>query len=297
MNFQTSVTGKWILAGEHSVLRGSPAIVFPLFSRTLDFSFESPQKGEEKELTLELDGEHGKEMQLIFWGVIEKACHLKNIHRNDLSGKIKLKSSIPIGAGLGASAALCSAVARWFQSMNLAQHSELLEFSRNLENLFHGESSGVDVAVALSAKPLVYVRNGLSRIFIPSWQPKWFLSYSGHRGVTLDCVTKVKKILEDDFQNGALVDSDMQVAVGMCEAALSLPEEIGYPRLVEAIELAESCFERWGLVENSSQQMNWLRSKGAVAVKPTGSGDGGYILSLWKEEPSAEVLKKLIPCF
>jgi mevalonate kinase len=31
--------------------------------------------------------------------------------------------------------------------------------------------------------------------------------------------------------------------------------------------------------------MKEIEALGALAVKPTGSGDGGFILSLWKEAP------------
>jgi mevalonate kinase len=299
VTFKTSLSGKWILAGEHSVLRGTPAVVFPLNSRKLDFYFTSDEKKPgTKDLTLELAGAHGGEVELLFWKVIDKACELKKIRRADLVGQIKIESTIPVGAGLGASAALCGAIARWFQNMNLIKESELLEFARNLENIFHGESSGVDVAVALSGKSLIYVRGGNVRIFAPTWQPKWYLYYSGKRAVTLECVDKVKAKIAKDVRAGSLVDSEMRVAVGMCEAALSIPEMVGFDKLVEAIEQAATCFEFWGLTEGvMAKEMAWLKSKGAAAVKPTGSGDGGYILTLWEDDPPPEVLSKLIPCF
>jgi mevalonate kinase len=42
--------------------------------------------------------------------------------------------------------------------------------------------------------------------------------------------------------------------------------------------------------------MEMLKKAGAVAVKPTGSGGGGYVLSLWTTQPPEELLSKLIPC-
>ncbi len=46
-----------------------------------------------------------------------------------------------------------------------------------------------------------------------------------------------------------------------------------------------------GLISESLQQhMQQLLHEGALAVKPTGSGSGGYVLSLWESEPTNEEL-------
>ncbi|MGC8107782.1 hypothetical protein, partial [Salmonella enterica] len=70
----------------------------------------------------------------------------------------EVESTLPVGAGLGASAALSVAVGRWFVSRNAIEETKLFEFCRELENLFHGESSGVDVAVAIESRGLHFER-------------------------------------------------------------------------------------------------------------------------------------------
>ena len=42
-DFEVKVSGKWILAGEHSVLRGGRAIVFPLNSRYLKLKYDKTE--------------------------------------------------------------------------------------------------------------------------------------------------------------------------------------------------------------------------------------------------------------
>jgi mevalonate kinase len=293
-SFETRTYGKWIMAGEHAVLRGCPALVFPLLSRQLDLNYQAAPSA----LKVELLGEHGSELQLLFWGVLEKACELKKIPRLALMGHLQLKNTIPVGAGMGASAAFCVAMARWFENLGYVDKNEVYEFSRQLENLFHGESSGVDIAVAMSSQPLVFTRGAERSNFSPAWTPKAYISYSDKRGVTVDCVTKVKNLIAVHPGLGEKIDREMKKSVEICVSALSSAGLDRLNMLAEGIDLAATCFHQWGLTEGAAEKhMAWLLDQGALAVKPTGSGGGGYILSLWSHEPSEETLKKLIPCF
>lgn len=290
--------GKWILAGEHAVLRGVPALVFPLSSRCMTLTYLPGDRRSDSDLRVELKGEHGEELELLVWGLLERALSLTKIKRSDVQGQLVFESSIPLGAGLGASAALCVVVSRWLHSLGALKEAELYEFSRSLENLFHGESSGVDVAVALSGSGLRFEREGRRELFQPQWQPQWYLSYTGKRGVTKDCVTQVKALIEKNPELGRQLDERMRSAVKACEDALLGNEQEGLPRLIEAVELANRCFVDWGLVPQAvAEHLEFLRQNGAVAVKPTGSGGGGFAFSLWKAEPPKEVQKILIPCY
>jgi mevalonate kinase len=184
----------------------------------------------------------------------------------------------------------------------------LFAFCRELENLFHGESSGVDVAVAIEARGLHFKRfaeegdptNGLCG-FDPVWQPCWYISYSGARGVTSDCVAQVKAFIAANPAAGAALDKQMEDAVRLAEATLRDDESSNEQRLIQlsfAIEKASACFVKWGLSSGElGKHLEWLRQKGAIAVKPTGSGGGGYALSLWRKAPPPEIENLLIPVF
>jgi mevalonate kinase len=285
-SIKIQTTGKWILAGEHSVLRGCPALVFPLSSKKLLLNYQS----EDQPLQLLKAGTYGHELELLFWGVLEKATAMAQLSRDHLRGTIEIQNEIPIGAGLGASAALCVAVTQWFTALKLIEPKQEYEFARQLENLFHGESSGVDIAIALHQKPIKFFRGGDRSQIKMNWQPHFYLTYSGKRGVTADCVQQVKDLGRQNPSLAEKIDHDMRTAVMMAEEALSADPQMGFAKLVAAMELAQSCFVSWGLVDTTtSKVISQLRQQGAQAVKVTGSGNGGYVLSLWQQPPPKDL--------
>ena len=68
--------------------------------------------------------------------------------------------------------------------------------------------------------------------------------------------------------------------------------------LKEAFALAENCFLKWGLIGTEMKKhIAFLKKQGALAVKPTGSGSHGYVLSLWLTPPPDHLSALLIPAF
>ncbi len=299
-SFTYNIPGKWILAGEHAVLRGCEAIVFPLTSKYLNFSYIKSGS----DFTLKLIGENSSDLEMIIWSVFEKALTEIQVKRSDLSGELTIHSHIAFGAGMGASATLSVGIAEFFNRIGILK-ANIFEFAKKIEDLFHGESSGVDVAVALYQKPLLYQRGYPIQILdsesknFSDHLPKLYLSHCGVRGVTKDCVTKVKKMFETDSELAISIDIKMSESVQLFKALLSdvrtESEKNDLLQWMKAIKMAQSCFESWGLVPVEAQKhIDFLKSSGALACKMTGSGGGGYVLSLWNEQPSKELENILI---
>lgn len=281
-DFQTKTYGKWILAGEHSVLRGHSAVVFPIKDKKLELSYRKSSS----DLSANYEGSSGSEMHLLFWSVLEHGQQLLNRSLNNLHGHFHLYSDIPVGVGLGASAALCVATARWFASQNLLNDESIFSFAKQLEDLFHGKSSGLDIA-AVSAETGILFQQGDTQPISQSWRPQWFLSSCGQIGITSHCINQVQNLWNADARAAALIDQKMHDCVLQAVAALAEAKTDSLNKLTKAIQQAAECFNEWGLVSETLQQhMQLLVNSGALAVKPTGSGGGGYVLSLWSRPPA-----------
>jgi mevalonate kinase len=292
---QITVSGKWILAGEHAVLRGSEALVFPLNSRFLKLTYLP----NEIDFQIDLKDQENSELRLIIWSVIEKGLKKLNLTKNNLKGRLIFESHILFGAGMGASATLCVALTRLFCKLGHLQHEDQYEFARDLENLFHGESSGVDVAVTLYNRALLFSRNQGFKEFQIQNKPYLFLSHTGARGVTKDCVEQVKTIFLQNPELAQKIDDQMKRSVGVFKELLLQTEVTAFSKQmwIKTLNEAHDCFKQWGLVnETVIHHQNQLFKCGAEAVKLTGSGGGGFMLSYWSQPP-VNVDFDLIPCF
>ncbi len=284
-HFLTKIYGKCIIAGEHAVIRGRPAIVVPVKEKFLEVRYIKT----DDEFSIQFDGLMKNDLALVFYGVLEKALSIIKKRNSDLKGTLYLNNSVPVGTGLGASATLCVALGRFFEYLGWVKPEFLYEFCRQLENLFHGESSGVDIASGLMAAPIEFQRPSQIQPIDLNWSPKLYISYCGQRGMTSECVQRVKEFSRTNFEEGQRIDSDMEESVLLAKKSLMSGENDGLVGFIESINKAKSCFERWSLIsEDLDIHMKKLSEEGALAVKPTGSGRGGYVISLWRSEPQSQ---------
>lgn len=266
-SFHVRVPGKWILAGEHAVLRGAPAIALPHPTAGLEFTFQ-PQVWEGLQVSPPKAQDTLEEL-------------LRIIKMPMVRGQIAIESTIPQGAGFGSSAALCVAVVEWWSSQQSTTQSynKKWELARELENHFHGQSSGMDIAAVLAQGPIRFSKTeGAVPIHFDKLPFSFAFHDTGLRASTRDCIALVEKWRQENPERALIVDAQMAEASMSAERGLV---ESNADALIHAMDLSWKCFEEWGLLsEEICKKAALLKTQGARAVKLTGAGRGGFLVSL-----------------
>lgn len=214
--FNSRANSKLILAGEHSVVYGAPAISTPLAWATYCQLQPSPQG--ELRLQNELHAQTYQPQQLIHhWHTLTQrhqcwqqgqqislmqqtrdlplavlAWWQQHYPLNPLS--IHIHSEIPIGQGLGSSASLIVALLAALahaHAQTLSQ-DDLQQAATELEQLAHGQSSGLDVATLIHNR-LLYWQQGKATPLNPISIPGYLVFTGQAHSSTADCVAQVRQ--------------------------------------------------------------------------------------------------------
>ena len=145
---------KVILSGEHAVVYGKPALVSALDLR-LKFSLTSFVRSYKT-------GTLPKEIFFIA-ETVKTYLQKQKIKFEDKSFNFEIISDIPIGRGLGSSAALCVAASASFLEFYIGKKfskEEINNVAYKAEKYFHRNASGVDVSASCFGG-LIYYRKAV----------------------------------------------------------------------------------------------------------------------------------------
>ncbi len=261
---------KWILCGEHAVVRGGEALAFPLRNFRNIVTFEKNDR-----LIINNIGHDALS------SLLQMTAQYLHLSEDKFLGQFSVTSDIPQKAGLGSSAAICVNIARIFSQLGLCK--DTFQLARHLENKFHEKSSGLDIAVCLFNKPVVFQNSKVKEFLQPAFWPHMVLTYSGQTSSTSMCIRQLQQLFTTNEKLALELDENMNHATALCKDGLL---NVDFNKLKEGINTAKDTFTAWGLCDEAlNAHMQNLLAKGAVAVKPVGSGLGGYVLSLWEENP------------
>ncbi|MBI5500368.1 MAG: mevalonate kinase [Deltaproteobacteria bacterium] len=271
-------TGKVILAGEHFVVYGAPAIAVPLPAVALEVEIRGPGGGP-------APGGHVAACARIMherWGGPDPA---------GLS--IAVRSEIPVAAGLGSSAALSVALARAWAGLvgRAAGEGELREGSLACERLAHGAPSGIDTEVAVTGRAVRFVRGeaprpqavaaGIGLVVIDTGMPASTreMVEAVARG-RAEAPVRFERLLAEASERAdevadALAAGDVARLGGALDGAQPLLAAVGVstPEIERAVAAA--------------------RAAGAAGAKLTGKGGGGTVIAACRESDAAALAERL----
>lgn len=138
------VPGKVIITGEHAVVYGKQAL-----AASIDI-------GVDVEVGKKMGGER-QEFEEDKKGLINKAIQLAG---GDETIRVKIESELPVGSGLGSSAAVAAATIKGVREYlgTPIEKEELFKLTMEVEKLAHGNPSGVDPATVVYGGLIGYTK-------------------------------------------------------------------------------------------------------------------------------------------
>lgn len=307
----TYAPGKLILSGEHAVVYGHPALAMAVnryvkttISKTskAQILFDLVDLAQQKQLTLpalsRVKNKIKRKYQQFVQGelgirdVLQKPAELAQFalglfaetyqHLSSQGLKVKVQSDIPIGCGMGSSAAsilsMLKAVANY---SNVAITNDvLLEMALQAENMQHGYSSGLDLKVILEGGALYLHGDHIEK---QNFQTNsfYFINTGTPLATTGQCVEKVAPL----FKNIALGDEFAAVTNAL---TLALQQEAAEDACF-AVRKNHELLVHIGVVPEPVQQFIHAIQVAGGAAKICGAGSitgeqAGMVLVMLQDE-------------
>jgi len=207
--------------------------------------------------------------------------------------KLTIESHVPIGMGLGSSAATAVATLTSISALmskNLGKE-EVFQAAYALEKMIHGRPSGVDQATVTYGNLITY-RNGKVSSFpsLPK-SPLLVIGNTGKRRSTGEYVSKVTSLRADHPDEYSRIAQQAQQIAD--KATIAIQE--GSDRTLGALmDENQNLLESIGV---SSPDLDRLiaasRSAGALGAKLTGGGGGGCMIALVNDESEHQVTEAI----
>jgi mevalonate kinase len=277
--------GKVILLGEHAVVYGRPAVAAGL---PIGLEAEA-MRGDGPRLESEVTAGDARGETLV-------ADAARAVGLEPGEWRVRVRSELAPGQGLGSSAALCIAVLRALAAAaerTLARDEEL-HLGRVLEGIFHGTPSGIDPAAAALGSTFRFVRGDPPEIqpLVVGAPVSLVIALGGAARSTGGAVGGLRERWQADppryealFDEVAAVVEAGVRALGAGDAAL----------LGVAFDRNQVLLERLGVSSSGiERRVAAARTAGALGAKLTGGGAGGAVIALVDPARSAAVEQALV---
>ena len=286
MVIKASAPAKIILFGEHSVVYGEPAIACAVNKRAFieikesdnDKSFfHAPDLGFEAELNSKL-------RQYILLkgkpGIIRYVLEtLYKVHDHSPID-ITLTTTVPIGSGLGSSAAVTVALlAALYRYHNIYFNKKSLSHDAHMvEQAVQGVASPLDTLVSTYGGLIYLNRNKKFERFRTYFRAPFVIGYTTKHGNTSKMVKDVKGL---KIRNPKLIGNSISSMGYLTKQAKQAILQKKMDRVGELMNINQGFLDMLGVNTLELSRMVYrAREAGAIGAKITGSGGGGSIIAL-----------------
>ncbi|TXD33958.1 mevalonate kinase [Lujinxingia vulgaris] len=279
--------GKLILFGEHAVVHGYAAVAcgLPLgavacvrHGRSEAFRVDHPAGSFLAE---------GKVLEAAR-GIVERF----GLTLEALDGHVRLE--VPVGAGMGSSAALAVALARAAHKLSGRGDAKTVEEAVSFaEGLFHGRASGIDQSAALGGGVFAFKRDAAGGP--PTLEPvraptlRLVVAQVAPSASTAEMVAGVSALAERRRATAAVFEAIGQVAAEGRQAL-----EAGDLQAVgEYMNINQGLLAALGVsIPAIDEACHLARGAGALGAKLTGAGGGGCVVALGPDEATTRAIRE-----
>ncbi|MHA1129323.1 MAG: mevalonate kinase [Candidatus Helarchaeota archaeon] len=281
-----SAPGKCILTGEHAVVYNASALVVALnIYATTKIELRSDKiiqislKDYNLQERLSFEEKSAPKSKPIFpiWQILLKFYNTYGLFHGL---NIEICSDIPMGVGLGSSAAVSVSFAAALNNLYELHlgPQEISRYALEAEKITHSNPSGIDNAISTYGGALLYKQGKINRIEVPFEIPLLIINSK----VSHETKTQVKNVaklfdmhpsfFKRIFEAIDTISLKAENALRLQKLEL-LGELLNYNQQLLQI-LGVSTKELESLIE-------LVRSQGAIGAKLTGAGGGGCIVALF----------------
>ncbi len=311
MEIIASAPGKVTLYGEHAVVYGEPAIVSSINKRiyvkcrprrdntitisALNLSVPGIILTIDKDGEIKIETDYGRVLSAVSY--IKEAIRLTQNYLDIKGGAdITVSSEMPVGAGLGTSAAVAvSTIAAYSYSHGYRiPAKEIARLSWETEKTIQGLASPMDSTIATYGGFIYLKYDGKDFDFEPIEDVNELplvIGYTKRLYKTADMVSKVKNLIDKYPLLGKNVINLIGKIVEMAREALKRND---LTMIGELMNINHGLLETLGV---STKELNHIvyimRSLGAYGSKLSGAGGGGVAIGVVPRERINEVITAL----
>ncbi|MEZ0393841.1 MAG: mevalonate kinase [Desulfurococcaceae archaeon] len=277
---------KVILFGEHFVVRGLPALGMAINL----YAEACTGAGSGEVWSRELGLVHGKDKRSP-----QFAALMGSLGPGANNITIRISSAIPVGAGLGSSAAI--AVASAHSALTYLRgveppKDEVNAVALAAERAVHVRPSGIDNTISTYGGIIMY-RAGVFRRIEAKW-PEEIKILIADTGVRRSTGSAVAGVLERYERRRAIAEKIYQAAEELVLEAAERLAAGDFATLGELMEMNQGLLYAMGASSPEIEAIAWrLRTAGALGAKLSGAGRGGVVIALVEADKAARVAKAL----